>query len=356
MTLETARSATVMEGGGAYNRNSSLQSAYVGSALDFLTSCAERVPLDNYGAPLVIADYGSSQGRNSMAPIAAAIQVLRGRIGHARPIAVVHNDQPKNDFTSLFEVVETDPASYLQGDPLVFPSVVGRSFYGSVLPPDSVTLGWCSNAAHWLSHVPPAPPDSLSWQFTASPEIRAAFERQSTEDWHAFLSHRGAELRPGGRLVVMLAATPDDGDLGWNAVGQHSDAELETLIQRGVVTEEDRARMVNPVALRSRAELTAPFGPSGVFAGLEIEHLDIGPAPDPFWAAYQRSGDALAFGKSWAAMLRVTSFPSLASVLAPEKRLAFLDLLEAGIAARFAAAPAPIATWFARLVLAKTAA
>jgi len=352
MAPEASLSATVMEGGGAYNRNSSLQSACIGSALDFLMRCAERVPVDETDTRLVIADYGASQGRNSMAPIAAAIKVLRRRAGQSRPIAVVHNDQPTNDFTSLFEVVENDPASYLQGNPLVFPSVVGRSFYGPVLPPESVTLGWCANAAHWLSHVPPAPPDSLTWQSTAFPDIRAAFERQASEDWSSFLRHRGAELRPGGRLVVILAAAPD-GDLGWGPVGRHVDAELDILIQRGVVTAEDLARMVNPVALRSRAELTAPFGTDGVCAGLAIEHLDIGPAPDPFWAEYQRSGDALVFGKSWAAMLRVTSFPSLASVLAPEKRLAFLDLVEAGIAARFAAAPEPISTWFARMVLAK---
>lgn len=42
--------------------------------------------------PVVIADYGSSQGKNSLAPMGVAI--LRERVGPSRPTLVFHIDAP----------------------------------------------------------------------------------------------------------------------------------------------------------------------------------------------------------------------------------------------------------------------
>ena len=49
----------------------------------------------------MIADYGSSQGKNSLAPMGIAIGNLRPRLGPNRPIFVFHVDQPSNDFNTL---------------------------------------------------------------------------------------------------------------------------------------------------------------------------------------------------------------------------------------------------------------
>src|SRR3546814_6374884 len=65
--------------------------------------------------PLVIVDYGCSQGRNSMAPMRAAIEALRVRTGEGRAVEVVHTDLPSNDFTYLFTTLDDDPGSYLSG-------------------------------------------------------------------------------------------------------------------------------------------------------------------------------------------------------------------------------------------------
>jgi len=91
--------------------------------------------------PIVIADYGASEGRNSLAPMRAAIGALRKRVGPERPISVIHTDLPQNDFAALFQTVISDPDSYLNGDAAAFASAVGRSFYQQILPPRSVTLG-----------------------------------------------------------------------------------------------------------------------------------------------------------------------------------------------------------------------
>jgi hypothetical protein len=137
-----------MEGQGAYNRHSYRQAASGSAAVPLLEKAARLVDPVPSGQPVLIADYGSSQGRNSLGPLRAAIAVLRGRFGADIPICVAHADLPDNDFSALFRTIHTDPDSYLNGDPNVYPSAVGRSFYESVLPPAQVALGWCSSAAH----------------------------------------------------------------------------------------------------------------------------------------------------------------------------------------------------------------
>ena len=141
-----------MEGGGSYNRNSEQQGAGGISALPLL-EIAEAWFDEPGEDPVVIADFGSSQGRNSLLPIGAAIKSLRRRLDVHRPISVFHTDQPGNDFSTLFQVVHTDPGSYLRGQPNVFTFATGKSFYEPLFPPNTITLGWSSYALMWPSQL-----------------------------------------------------------------------------------------------------------------------------------------------------------------------------------------------------------
>jgi hypothetical protein len=100
MTNDSKTLTTAMEGGGFYNRNSDVQAAGVALALPFLEKAALSISFGS-GEPLVIADYGSSQGRNSMLPMRLAIKALRARAGWERVVEVVHIDQPSNDFAAF---------------------------------------------------------------------------------------------------------------------------------------------------------------------------------------------------------------------------------------------------------------
>lgn len=63
-----------MEGGGAYDRNAAVQSTTAAPAIAMLEQAAILVPVD---APsLSIVDYGAAAGRNSLAPLRAAISGL----------------------------------------------------------------------------------------------------------------------------------------------------------------------------------------------------------------------------------------------------------------------------------------
>src|SRR5262249_41282966 len=156
---------------------------------------ARTVDLGAEWTPIVIADYGASQGRNSLAPMMVAIGALRDRVGPERAISVIHTDLPESDFTALFQLLASDPDSYARLDPAAFAFAVGRSFYEQILPADSVTLGWSSWAVQWLSRLPAAIPDQLQIALSSDQVARAAFARQAEEDWRSFLAHRSREMR-----------------------------------------------------------------------------------------------------------------------------------------------------------------
>jgi len=279
-----------MEGKGAYNKHARLQAGGASLALPLLEKAVRNVVLDPVDRPLVIADYGSSQGKNSLAPMRVAIRAFRARSGPDLPIVVFHVDQPANDFNTLFEVLDTDPDSYALNEPNVFPCAIGRSFYGNVLPPDHVHLGWSSYAAVWLSRIPmPIPGHFFVLRSTGA--VRAAFDRQGAQDWEDFLSLRASELRPGGRLVVVRPALDDGGLSGFEELCDHTNAVLAEMVYEGAIRSDERARMVLGSYPRRRSDLLAPFRHGGQFRHLTVEDCDLSVLEDPAWAEYQREGN-----------------------------------------------------------------
>jgi SAM dependent carboxyl methyltransferase len=93
-----------MEGSGFYNRNSAMQAAGIALMLPYWKEACRTASVGN--EPLVIVDYGSSQGGNSMARIRIAIEELRDRSGGETPVQVFHADLPSNDFSALFEALQ----------------------------------------------------------------------------------------------------------------------------------------------------------------------------------------------------------------------------------------------------------
>ena len=346
-----------MEGHGAYNRNSRVQAGGNASAIPFLVEAAYVVPLAAGAEPVVIADYGCSQGHNSLAPVGAAIGALRPRIGPDRAISVVHTDLPGNDYAALFQTLAEDADSYLRNEPLVFPSAIGRSFYEVLLPPESVTIGWSSWSVQWLSRTPAPVPDQVQVAYSDDQGAREAFAAQAATDWRSFLSARALELRPGGRLVVLTMASDEQAGFGYRCVLMAIQGALLDLVGCQRITEAEAQRMVAPTYGRSRAELLAPFTEGAGFAGLSVHALKLFRAEDHIWIDSGFGRDAAKFGASWAAFSRASIFPTLASGLdggaADPRAPDFMAALEAAVARRLAAAPEESLVPLAVMVLAK---
>ena len=349
----------VMEGHGAYNQHARLQASGGSVALPLLEQAARMVNPSLDDRPLVIADYGSSQGRNSLRPMGVAIAVLQECFGRERPICVVHTDLPGNDFGALFHTLHTDPDSYLRDQPNIFPSAVGRSFFESVLPPAQVALGWCSFAAQWLSRIPAYIPGHFH-ELRATSAVREAFHVQAAADWRLFLSLRARELCPTGRLVILLPTGDEVGSHGIEPLFDAANDSIAELVNRGVVSAAERARMVVPDRVRSRTELLAPFAKTGSFAGLVVEHCEVLRGPDGMWAAYCEHGDAGRLATERAQFFRVTFTPTLAAALdtvrPPANRLAFAEAMEAAMVRRLETEPFEIPQALAIMVVARHAA
>lgn len=348
-----------MEGKGAYNRNSRVQAAGLAAAIPYFEDAALTCALAPGQEPIVIADYGASEGHNSLVPMAAAIARLRQRTSKNRAISVIHTDLPGSDFNALFQTLASDPDSYARGDAAVFPSAIGRSFYEQILPSASVTLGWTSWAIQWLSRIPGPIPDHIHIACSTDKTANAAYAIQADADWRAFLTHRAQELRTGGQLVVLTMALTDDGDFGYRAVLAAIYDALTDLISDGKLTELELARMAIPTVGRGRSELLAPFDTEQRFAGLAVEQLDIFLGEDRIWEQYLRDHDAAAYGARWAAFSRASVFPTMALALEDARSVArvqaFLKDTETRMAFHLAAHPEPCAIPLARLRLSKEA-
>jgi hypothetical protein len=358
MSNERRPSHAVMEGNGAYNKHAKLPADGAALALPLLEKAISEVKLDLSDEPIVIADYGSSQGKNSLAPMQVAISRLRKRIRPNRSISIFHIDQPSNDFNSLFEVLDADPNRYGVDEPEVYSAAIGKSFYEKVLPSGSVHLGWSSYAVVWLSRVPALIPGHfISIRSTGS--VRAEFERQAAQDWEAFLTLRARELHPGGRLVVVLPGIADDGSVGLEPIFDHANAALEEMIADGVITSEERSRMTLQAHPRRKRDLLAPFERTAEFQQLSVEDFAMSEVSDAAWDQYARDRDMEALTTKRALFFRSIFVPSLACALSParagngEALATFADQMDQRLKQRLASQPAEMRSFVQTILLSK---
>ncbi|CAF4026680.1 unnamed protein product, partial [Rotaria sp. Silwood1] len=87
----------------SYNLNSSPQLAAVEASIPFIREAIDVFDISSSSNPLIIADFGSAQGLNSMYAMKMIIEHLKKKDERCQ-ILVIHNDLPTNDWISLFEV------------------------------------------------------------------------------------------------------------------------------------------------------------------------------------------------------------------------------------------------------------
>jgi hypothetical protein len=348
--------SAAMEAKGAYNRHAKLQAGGSVLALPHWENAVRSAFLDDGDRPIVLADYGSSQGKNSLAPMRIAIEILRSRLGRDRAILVCHIDLAVNDFNALFALLEEDPDCYSRNEPNVFSCAIGKSFYEAVLPRNHVHVGWSSYSAMWISRIPTRRLDHIYVPCSRS-AARAEFERQGAEDWETFLTHRANELRPGGRLVVVVPGANEDRSSGFENIMNHANVVLNEMAEEGTITADERGRMALGVWPRSKCDLLAPFAEAGRFQNLVVESCDMSQLPDAAWVEYERDKNTEVLVNKHVGFYRSTFVPSLTSALTlsqiAEARKAFADRLEHGLRRRLLGDAAPINSLVGTIVLAK---
>lgn len=324
-----------MLGAGAYDQHSRLQAGVVQMAATRLESAALAALTSGASAPLGVADYGSATGKNSIAAMSFLAEVV-ARHRPATPLSLQFCDQPDNDWRVLAARLSE---AFGDRDDIAY-GMFPRSFYGPVLPPHSVDIGWSAISVHWLSARPSEAIDGL-WPHAGLGAQRAAFGEQARRDWSIFLAQRARELRSGGQLIVIAACSRADGSSTADAYLDMPWEVIRELEREGELAAGERGAMQVPTYFRSAAEWRAPFGT----ADLPLELVDYAEEllPDVLWEAYERSGDRAAFAEAWVGWLRAFTEPLLSGALRSERdvaeRRALLDEIYRRTAARIVRDP-----------------
>ncbi|MEO1020275.1 MAG: hypothetical protein AAFY56_21690, partial [Pseudomonadota bacterium] len=254
---------TGMIGHGFYNRHSAPQWAATEYVLPWLEDAIGGMSFDGDAQAVGIADFGCSEGANSMRVTKRLVEAIRART--AKPIQSIHSDLPTNDFTTLLCSLRTD------GRPLfgetTYSAIVGGSMFNQLLPPATTHLAMTFNAIGFLSRKPverlpgyilPNGPSADRGVGKVTTDERRVFAEQAAADLEAFLRARAAELVPGGTLLVEVFGAGDEARTCDGIYDVLNDAVLEAL-DDGLIGKADYEAYYQPVYFRTLDERYGHF-------------------------------------------------------------------------------------------------
>lgn len=285
-----------MKADGFYNQHSTSQAAAQESLMPDIEMAALNVTLpmfhagvhlhgDAVSSPFRIADLGCSQGKNSQRPISTVIDIVRQRLPDM-PVEVLHVDLPDNDFTSLFQELES-PTSYTSTHSEVYPSALGRSYYKPIAPRASLNLVIALVTLHWMPTVPHFGDRAWSFQHPlASPALKQQTAQLAHDYLTAFLLQRAVEVVSGGKLILSMTATRT------NASGETTkecaedmmevlDKILMELMAEGIITPEELAAINMPHYGRTEGEVRAVLEEPKMVELYTVEKIHVGSIGDP---------------------------------------------------------------------------
>ena len=312
-----------MVGDGFYNRNSAPQMAAIEYVLPWLEAAVADMRLDDVPATVGLADFGCSEGRNSIAAMKRLIAACRRCT--QRPLLTIHSDLPTNDFSGVFAGLRPAGRSVFD-DASVFSAAVGGSMFGQLLPPGSVHFSMSFNALGFLDRRPlkrlpgyvlPNGPSERAGVGQVSDDERATFAMQADRDLQAFLHARAAELVGGGKLLLEVFGASDELRTCDGIYDALNGAMLEVLAA-GSIDQRQYEDFYQPVYFRTLDELVAPFAAveSRLAKLYRVDRAECYEVPVSFVEAFHASGDVARYAAAFTNFFRAFTEPVLRSSFA----------------------------------------
>ncbi|XP_032243202.2 methyltransferase LUC1 [Nematostella vectensis] len=318
------------DGSGFYSDNTKGCYDVIEEALPLVLKAASitATPKDS---TFTIVDYGCADGGTSMPLMYALVKLLREN-DEKMPIHIVYEDQPVNDFKSVFMRLQgliPGPRSYLLDFKNIFMTASGTSFFSQCLPANSVTLGFSATAMHWLHDKPCDITGALHHTMISDPKEKELFARQAAIDWETILLHRAAELRPGCSMVLVQFAVDEEGQFLGNTkdtpVSMHHQMRdlWQGLVDDGTITKDEFLKTNFNNYYRTMSEYKKPFEDEDSAvrkAGLEIVSMKTGIVPCPYRQKWlKEKGDPSEFAKWYIPTLRTWSNSTYRSGLSDDR-------------------------------------
>ena len=151
-----------MEGGGIYNKFSAFQLKTFEESKEFLLSNINNQLKINKNKPIIIADLGCSQGKNSIIMMDFLLRSILNKpevtsdTTNQLEFLVYYEDQPINDWLTLLNTINSNE-SYVNTINNVYSSVINKSFYNRLFPSKYIDMFVSFVALHWLDNPPVLP-------------------------------------------------------------------------------------------------------------------------------------------------------------------------------------------------------
>jgi len=319
---------TGMKGEGFYDRYSSPQGAAVAAVLPWLEEAIQQMRIQESQAPVVVVDYGCSEGRNSIMAMHRIVPALRGKT--QRPIQTVHSDLSTNNFNQVFANLAPGGQSTFS-QPQVYSAAVGGSMYEQLMPSGTVSVATTFNSIGFLdrrpetalpNHILPMGPRRPRPGVGVSDQERKPFADQARKDLTRFLRARAAELVPGGKLLLASFGVNEQYRCCDGIYDVLNDALLD-MVDQGRLPRGAYEHLIIPVYFRSKEELVAPLfqTESEVSAHFRLERVESMEISVPFNENLKRGGDLNTYVGEFTGFLRAFSEPMLRLALKGEKAL-----------------------------------
>jgi hypothetical protein len=308
-----------MRAGGFYDQHSTGQRASIESVFDWIDELLPGIPRPAAAdRPFTMADYGCSEGGNSLRIVEHVAQQLQ-KAGTPVPLWAIFNDLATNNFNRLFENLAAGKCLPAQRPGLYHAAVAG-SFYGPLLPPSSVQFGLSFNSLVWMDQLPRAAvPDYIIYPgehprragISVSHEAVAEFSGQARSDLTRFLHYRSAELTPGGKLFVCVPARDGDRCVADGVYDVLHDA-CQDMVREGKLAEQAYRDFLLPVYFRRLDEMVDPVtADAELTKQLAIERAEIVYVETPYVREFERTGDSNAYAEALVGFLQAFSEPVL---------------------------------------------
>lgn len=291
-----------MSGGGLYSLATKGAKDVIDKAIPQVLAAIRSLALDKHSDRFTMADMGCADGGTSLAMVRAALSEVQA-ISPQIASTVIYADQPRNDFNALVSIIHglTEFDSYLDDIPSVFPLFSGTSFYRQAVSNGTLDFAFSATAMHWLQGKPCDLSNHVHMVGASDDEL-TRFRAQGKADWEQILLCRAAELRSGGKLVLVNFGIDEQGRYLGNTGGVNMFDTFHEIwqefLQAGRITDVEYRAMTLPQYYNTVEEFSAPLVDEDnpcYQAGLRLEQIETAVVPCPFAEEFKAHKDVKRF-------------------------------------------------------------